>query len=69
MIANVFQESKMFQEKMFVHSKLYIEHPEDINCMTQTGILSSTGNFFAISRVVPLKKIIYSFTMQKIPQP
>ena len=45
--ANVFQESKVFQQTMFlyVYSKLYTKKPRRQICLTQAVILSSTNNF------------------------
>ena len=46
LIANVFLESKKLHKTMFLYSKLYIYHPEDI-CSTHAVILLLTSNFFA----------------------
>ena len=50
MIANVFQESKIFQKTMFVFTyTIYFTYntEETFFCLTQADILSSTSNFFA----------------------
>ena len=47
LIANVFQESKMFHQTTFFYSHRLHITPRRHNCLSQAVILSSTSNFFS----------------------
>ena len=56
MIANIFQERKMFHQTMFFYLKLYIQHPEE--CLFDSCWLWLTTNFLGIYFYFPVTWLV-----------